>query len=376
MTTKKAAAFLLSILCAFAFMMLPVYAADGPGETLWPTEDFARGSAPLWFRPILTELFLIYRGIPDGNFFSDSVLVLHKGELVYERYASGWDADTPHQMYSVTKSVLSALTGAAIGDGKIGSVDEKVVDYLDIDIAPGQECKRDIAIKHLLMQTSGLPGDGDAQADGYDWWEAADSGKTCFEIPQLAAPGERFAYSSGPGMQTLAALLTKAVGENLFDYAKRKLFGPLGMDSVTWDAAADGVNYGGFGLSMTPRDMMRLGYLYLNGGEWDGVRIIPAPYAAASPPPPGEDYGYAFWRSFDTIPIEDAYSAGGAFGQMIFILPSQDTVIVRTGSAIRLAQLMSRAMLANDFANRLFMTVIYPLVPLKGVPLDYFMENL
>ena len=376
MSAKKAIAFLLSFLCIFAFVMPSAYAASE--STLWPTKEFTKGRPPLWFRPVPIELYLMYRGISDGNFFSDSVLTLHNGELVYERYALGWDADTPHQMYSVTKSVLSALTGIAIGDGKIKSVKDKVIDYLDVVIAPGQECKRDITIEHLLTQTSGLPGDGDAESDGYDWWLAADSGKTCFEIPQYTVPGERFSYSSGPGMQSLAALLTKAVGENLFEYAKRKLFKPLGMDSVKWDAAADGVNYGGFGLSMTPRDMARFGYLYLQGGEWDGKQIIPADYVAASPPPSmaGDFYGYLFWDAFDNIPIDDAYFAGGAFGQFIFIMPSQDTVLVRTGSAIRLAKLMSKAMLASDFANRLFMTVIYPLVPLKGVPLDYFMENL
>jgi len=377
MKAKKTIALILSVLSAAA-PFAPVAQAQGP---FLPSaaEFFPAAQAPRGFRPLLTELFLVGRGITNGNVFNDSVLVLHKGELIYERHARGWDKDTPHQMYSVTKSVLSALVGIAIAEGKLSGVDQKVVDILkNITIAPGQEAKRDITIEHLLTQTSGLPGDSDDEANAVAWWDAKDSGKAAFEMPQVARPGERFAYSSGPGMQTLAALLTNAVGENLFSYAKRKLFGPLGMNSVLWDAAADGVNYGGFGFSMSPRDMLRLGYLYLNEGKWNGKRILPAGYVEAGKPRPllGETYGYAFWNSFGNGRYPGSYHASGSFGNFIFIMPGEDTVIVRTGSAGPATRTVSRGMGSSKAVEAIFMGIVYPLVPLKGVPLDYFIANL
>ena len=370
---KRIVSAVLSVLCLLTLLSPAAFAADRP----WPTADFVKGAPMPWYYVPLVEGYCMVKGITNGNVFNDSVLVLKGGELVYERYALGWDADTTHQMYSVTKSVLSALVGVAIQDGKIESVHQKVKDFFPgLAIPAGQEGKNDITIEHLLRQTSGLPGDDDNEANGVAWWESTDSGKACFLIPQVAKPGERFAYSSGPGMQTLAALLTNAVGKNLFEYAKEKLFAPLGMASVKWDAAGDGVNYGGFGLSMTPRDMARLGYLYLNNGSWNGRQIIPASYVAATPPPAGEDYGYLFWGFSDREGYENAYGASGSFGQFIWILPDQDVVIVRTGSAGPATKTVAKGALASDFVRSFFMKTVYPLAPLNGMNLDYFMETL
>jgi len=372
---KKVIAFVLSVLCLVALLAPAAAAADRP----WPTQGFINGTPMPWYWSPVLEGYCMYAGVSNGNVFNDSVLVLHRGEIIYERYYLGWDADAPHQMYSVTKSVLSALVGVAIADKKITSVDQKVTEFFDGLVIPaGQESKYDITIEHLLRQTSGLPGDGDDESNVCEWWDAPDSGKAAFEIPQMAQPGERFAYSSGPGMQTLSALLTKAVGENLFSYAKRKLFGPLGMSSVVWDAAADGVNYGGFGLSMTPRDMARFGYLYLNNGSWNGTQIIPADYIAASKPRRalGENYGYLFWGTSDLKRFETVYDASGSFGNFIFIIPDWDMVIVRTGSAGPATRTVAKGMASSKLVEAIFMGLVYPLVPLQGVPLDYFIANL
>ena len=370
---KKPLACILAALCLLALLAPAAIAADRP----WPTADFPKGPPMPWYYVPVLEGYCMLQGITNGNVFNDSVLVLRGGELIYERYASGWDMEKPHQMYSVTKSVLSALVGVAIQDGKIESVDQKAAGFFgDLAIPAGQESKYDITIGHLLRQTSGLPGDSDFESNAVEWWNAGDSGRAAFLFPQMAAPGERFSYSSGPGMQALAALLTDAVGRNLFEYASEKLFIPLGMDSVKWDAAADGVNYGGFGISMTPRDMLRLGYLYLNDGVWDGRQIIPAGYVAATPPPAGENYGYLFWGFSKKEGFERAYGASGSFGQFIWILPDQDTVIVRTGSAGPVTRAVARGMAATGLVRAIFMRVVYPLAPLKGVPLDYFMGTL
>jgi len=337
----KIVAFILSILSFFAFWSpnaqpnhIPE-TRDCVGEIpdkygVWPTEEFTEGKAPLWGGAL--EFIFSAKGFFTGGHRSESLLVLHRGKLVYENYAEGWDKDTPHSMFSVTKSVVSALVGIAIGEGYIQGVAQKVTDFFpDAVIVPGQESKRDMTVEHLLTMTSGLPGDGDPV--DWDWWDANDTGVAAFETPQMAAPGTRYAYSSGPGCQTLACLVSRAVGMNLFDYARKKLFAPIGMASVAWDAADDGRSFGGFGISMTPRDMLRFGYLYLNNGRWEDAQVIPASWVAVTPPKSKapKAYGYLFWN-FPLLPFGSSYEANGAYGQYIEILPAWDTVIVRTGT--------------------------------------------
>ena len=356
---KKILALLLSAACLFAFAA-PAYAME-----------FEQAPTPRWFRPLAAELFYMYQGISNGNVFNDSLLVLHEGKIVYERYACGRDESTAQPMFSVTKSVLSAMVGVAIGDGYITGVDQKVIGFFpDAVIEPGQESKRDMTIEHLLQQRSGLPGDSD---DGHViWWEAEDTGLAALMTPQHSAPGTRFSYSSGPGCQTLSAVIQRAAGMNLFEYAQLKLFGPLGMDSVVWDAPEDGLNYGGFGISMTPRDMLRFGYLFLNNGNWNGQQIIPADYVAASAPPAGTNHGYLFWEYLNQPRHSQSYSASGAFGQFIIVMPEHEVVIVRTGSPGPMTRTVNRLAYESALFEFLFMSLVLPLTPLNGVPLDYF----
>jgi len=364
---KKIAALILGVFMALTLCAPAAYAIE-----------FETGPAPAGFRPLPLELEMMRLGLSNINVFTDSILVFQEGRIIYERHARGWDRNTPHRMYSVTKSVLSALVGIAIGDGKIEGVQQKVIDfYPDAVIAPGQEAKRDITVEQLLTHSAGLPGDGDIP--GAEWWvstgDTYDSGRAAFETPQVAAPGERYAYNSGAGMQTLACLVSRAVGMNLFEYAKLKLFDPLGMDSVAWDAADDGSSYGGFGITMSIEDMLRIGLLYLNEGAWEGTQIIPADYIAATRPPSAlrENYGY-LWRTY-TDDDENALRAAGFFGQFICVMPAENTVIVRTGSAGPMMRTIARASLRWPFAEWLAMKIIYPLAPLKGIPLRYFMET-
>ena len=380
----KFAAFILSFLSFFAFWnpnaqpnTIPetrTYVGEVPDKYgVWPTKDFETGPKPAWFVPALAKTAYVFQRPINGNVFSDGVLVLHKGKLVYEDYAEGWDKDTSHQMYSVTKSIVSTLVGIAIGEGKIKGVDQKVIDFFpDAKIAPGQESKRDMTIEHLLTHTSGLRGDGDKEALQDDWWEAKDSGLAAFETPQVAAPGKGHSYSSGAGMQTLACLVSRAVKKNLFAYAKEKLFGPLGMTSVAWDAAADGSTYGGFGLSMTPRDMLRFGYLYLNDGRWEGKQIVPADYVARTPPrsKAAMAYGYLFWNTSLT-PFDESYEASGSFGQFICIMPEYDAVIVRTGSIGPITKAVY-----TKTPDEMFEKLLLPMIAMKGVPWRYFREAL
>jgi CubicO group peptidase (beta-lactamase class C family) len=332
---------------------------------VWPTKGFVTEETPPGLGPLMEAAFAL-KGIPHGGPKTDALLVLHRGKIIYERYDEAWDADKPHYMFSVTKAVVSALVGVAIQEGKIKGVDQKVIDFFpDAKIAPGQESKRDMAVEDLLTMNSGLPGDDDDYSAWAPWWEAKDTGKAAFELPQMDAPGKRHAYSSGPSMQVLACLVSRAVKKNLFAYAKEKLFKPLGMASVKWDAAPDGNNYGGFGVSMTPRDMARFGYLYLNYGRWEDKQLLPAEYVAQSAPLSKSirGYGRLFWN-FSLLPFDSSYEANGTFHQFIGILPEYDTVIVRTGEMGWLFEWAARLMVGAGSQ------AFFP----NGVPLEGILE--
>jgi len=376
----KTIALILSFLSFFAFWnpraqpnSIPetrTYEGEVPDKYgVWPTEDFETGGVSPLIPPLLRARYFLKHA---GTTATDSLLILHKGKLVYENYAAGCDKDTPHFLASASKSVLSALVGIAIGEGKIKGVDDKVVDYFpEARKLPGwQESKADMTVEHLLTMTSGLPGDGD-RAD-LEWWDASaspgeanDTGLASFLAPQQAKPGERYAYSTGAGCQALACLVSRAVGKNLFAYAKEKLFGPLGMASVTWDAPADGRNYGGMGVRMTPRDMLRFGYLYLNNGRWEDKQIFPAWWAAQSGPRGKNPLAYGrLFMNCGIFPFSSSFEAAGAMGQYICILPEQDMVVVRTGSAGPIV----RTLAGTEGAT---LELLLGLAPLKNLPVDY-----
>ena len=301
---------------------------------IWPTEDFTPGQAPKWLRPGWIKTFYA-KTVYNENDWMDGFLVLRGGKVLFEEYYNGYDADTPHYMASVTKSVVSALVGIAIGEGYIHGIEDKVLDYFPEapSLLGWEESKRDMTIEHLLTMTSGITTDNDDDAwDGYFAENQKDSALYAFLLPQAYAPGKKYSYDSMVPC-ILLGIIERASGQNLLDYANEKLFGPLGMDSVEWGTTADGLPIGGFGIDMTPRDMARFGYLYLNYGRWEEQQVIPADYVVRTPPRSigPTAYGYMFWNN-RRMPFTGSYEANGADGQFICIAPFLDMVYVCTGS--------------------------------------------
>jgi CubicO group peptidase (beta-lactamase class C family) len=246
----------------------------------------------------------------------DSVLILKNGYLISENYFGENTADTPHFLASCTKSVLSALTGIAIAEGKIKGPEQKASDFY-----PGADSE--ITIAQLLTMTSGIDGDEDWDV----WANAEDIGRALLEHELLAPPGTKYHY--GNGVELLANLLAKAVGQPLQDYAREKLFEPMDIRNYSWSTNANGTAFGGFGLEMTPRDMLKFGYLYLQNGRWKDRQLLPAQWVRDSAPWSAEPsrYGRLFWNnSFDG----SVYEARGAYGQYISIFTAQNAVVVVT----------------------------------------------
>jgi CubicO group peptidase (beta-lactamase class C family) len=264
-----------------------------------------------------------------------SFLVARGGYLVFERYYGLSWRNSCHNVKSVTKSVLSALIGIAIRDGYLRGVEQLVTEALPAFASadPPESPRRRIRIKHLLTMTSGLRWD---EGNGIvremihspNWLEFID------RQPVAREPGERFNYSNADAM-LLVALLTAATRTPALAYADHALFGPLGITDRLWQRDPQGIYFGGSELYLSPRDLAKLGYLYLNEGAWEGDQVVPADWVRQSiaqqvTTNEGAGYGYLWWLS--KYGRHTLYRAVGLGGQRIHVVPDLDLVIVTTSS--------------------------------------------
>lgn len=233
-------------------------------------------------------------------------------------------------MWSVSKSIISALVGIAIDHGYIQSVDTKLSEYFP-ELAEDDQ-KKDVTIRHLLTHTSGFEWDDDVCFDkGYR------SNKNMInfllERPMSNAPGLAFNYSTC-STHVLSAVIQLATGKDAYTFAHENLFLPVGMNSVHWAFKQD-VALGGTGVQMTARDMAQFGQLFLNNGKWGDEQIISEEWVRESTSPqfPGivdsPQRGY-LWKIGSELDIPYYYATGKG-GQLIFIVPELNLVTVVTG---------------------------------------------
>jgi CubicO group peptidase (beta-lactamase class C family) len=259
----------------------------------------------------------------------DSLLVVRNGYIITEKYYSPYEQDTQHGVYSVTKSIISALIGIAIQEGFIDSVNDPVLNYFpERNIDNYDALKRSITIEHLLTMSAGLKWDWDEMISTPDYVQYV------LDQPMYSEPGAEFFYSSG-NAHVLSAIIQETSGLNANNFAQKYLFDYLGIDDLSWKKDLSGISKGGWGMKMKPRDMAKFGYLYLNQGKWDGQQIIPAEWIEASTksyhqvPEPLEPWdlymGYFWWLHEDGI-----YAAHGMKGQFIYVIPEFDLVVVIT----------------------------------------------
>jgi len=298
-------------------------------EVYWPTEAW-QVAAPEEQGMDAALLQQMLDAIDEQNLNIDSVVVVHNGYIVAEKYYRPYKQDYLHDVYSITKSVVSALIGIAIREGYIDSVDDLVLDFCPERTFENDDAlKRSITLEHLLTMSSGLEWDWDEMVSSRDWVQYV------LDQPMYIEPGTEFYYSSG-NAHVLSAIIQEASGLNTHDFAQLYLFDPLGISDVRWNTDLDGIPKGGWGMAMKPRDMAKLGYLYLNQGVWDGRQVIPAEWIEASTerhiqvPEPLEPWdlymGYLWWLHED-----GPYAAHGTKGQFIYVIPELDLVVVFTG---------------------------------------------
>ncbi len=284
-----------------------------------------------------------------------SVLVARGGRLVFERYFSGpdeiqsrrvrdvvFDADTLHDMKSVSKSVASLVLGIAIDRGLIGSIDEPIFNFFP-EMSDLRSPEKDrLRLVHALTMTMGLgwveatPATGDEDNDEARMNRSPDPCRFVLgSLPVTAPPGQTFFYNTG-ALRLLSAIVRKATGRPLDEFARANLFEPLGITSVEWKRYKGDTDTGG-GLRLKPRDMVKIGQLVLAGGNWNGHRIvskawIDASTAAHTKASATYDYGYLWWlgRSRHDEREVRVLAALGRGGQSIRIVPDLDLVVAVT----------------------------------------------
>jgi CubicO group peptidase (beta-lactamase class C family) len=255
--------------------------------------------------------------------FSDvhSAVVVRGGRMLYEFYRDA-APDLLRDVQSVVKSALCALTGVALGQGHIASLDQPVLALLP-EWAPANSDARAqaITVRHLLTMTAGF------EVKDPTGTAAPGRPQEAWARPLRSAPGEQFAYDNAL-IPMLATVLEKATGMTTADYARRHLVEPLGMAEPSFTG----------GLRLRTVDMARLGHLFLQRGAWSGRSIIPASYVLdatrrqnAGGAPVGLPYGYMWWIPPSSDP-RPTFLASGFGGQFIWVHPPLDLVIATTAT--------------------------------------------
>jgi CubicO group peptidase (beta-lactamase class C family) len=278
-------------------------------------------------------------------------LVLKDDRLLFEGTFNGADRTSTQTSFSVAKSFASALIGIAIGEGRIGSLDDPITRYLpELSGRPGLDR---IRIRHLLTMTSGLRYNGTG-AGGSPFGDDArtyydpDLRALALGVQAEVAPGGRWQYNNFHPL-LLGLILERATGRTVSDYLSEKLWRPLGMEAPgSWslDSRHDGFEKMESGLNGRAIDFAKLGRLYLLHGAWEGRQLVPAAWvdgsirhdpevAGPATSPAGEewarslDYGYMWW--IDTR-APGRFFAMGNLGQYIYVAPDREAVLVRFGT--------------------------------------------
>lgn len=324
-----------------------------------------------------------------------SLLIYKDGKLVFEVYFPGhdyqwdspnfhgnwvtWNVDRRHNIHSAGKSITSACIGIAIDQGFIESVAQSIFDYLPEHQHLNTAGKDQITIEHLLTMTSGLEWDewGTSYSNESNdiialWFDCEDPIACILERPLISEPGTKFTYSGG-NIIVLGEIIKNATGMDIEAFSWQYLFKPLGIETPPWRWIGDtGVIYAGGDQQLTPREMLKFGVTYLDGGAWNGQQIVPkswvknsaTPYSGSDnrwfnhplrPIPPGDDtwgwrgYSYAWWtHEFSHAGVKiPAYWTFGWGGQKIVVFPDKNAVVVFTGANYTSADATAKILVKN-----------------------------
>jgi CubicO group peptidase (beta-lactamase class C family) len=265
-------------------------------------------------------------------------VVTHKGRVVAEHYYAGATATSANHIRSVTKGITSTLAGIAVDQGAIPRLDTAVLEYLpECDTAGLDERKRAITLEHLLTMTAGfqwseLTFEEAALAEVSDWFGGGKRSalSDALRRPLACTPGTAFNYDS-PAADLLSVVLTRATGRDLCTFAIEYLFDPLDITAFEWETDPAGFYRGSAGLVMRPRDLAKIGQLYLQRGEWHGRQIVSSTWIEQATKAQvaldgGYGYGWLWWVG-NGAPVH-FFSGVGYGGQLLLVAPALELVVV------------------------------------------------
>ncbi|MCI5045222.1 MAG: beta-lactamase family protein, partial [Aquisalinus sp.] len=267
------------------------------------------------------------------------LLILQDGAVRLEKYRLGFSAEERWTSFSVAKSLTSTLVGAAIQDGYIASLEDKVSTYITGLTGSAYE---DVSIRQLLTMTSGVQWNEDYEDPASDVAlfnkHLADDGLPNIvsymkKLPRAHPPGAVWNYSTGE-TNLIGILVAEATGQSVASYLSEKIWGPYGMQQdATWLLGEDGLELSGCCIQAATRDFARFGQFILEGGQVNGVPVLPAGWINSATTKQadfgaeGEGYGFQWWAEDD-----GPFAAYGIFGQSIYIDPSRNLVIATNSS--------------------------------------------
>jgi CubicO group peptidase (beta-lactamase class C family) len=318
----------------------------------------------------------LVNGVIDGTYADvRSILVYRKGALLLEEYFYGYDRNRPHEMRSFTKSVISLLAGAAVHRGLLRA-DEPVLARLGYPAYDNPDPRKaKVTLTDLLSNQSGFAcneHDRSSPGNEVNLFETPDWVKAFVDLPMLADPGTVGRYCSG-GFYTAGRLVERATGKPLPEFAADVLFGPLGIQRANWkwNFTLDRSQRNEFGqVYLRPRDMLKLGILIQDRGEWKGNRVVSASWIDAAVARQSRvddsDYGLGIWHRWYRVRTSagdqrvDTIMLSGNGGQKVYLVPSLDLIVVSTGTAFfvesplneMLARVLLPALMDNNPAPR------------------------
>ena len=356
------------ILVSFALVLFNIKCAKHENNTPWPNNGWER-SKPALEGMSLDSLSAFSNKLKSGELgYIDGMLIIRNGKIVFEKeYSNNYDSlfeitntkpgkynyydpvwhpyyknTELHTMQSVSKSFTAAAIGIAIKNGVIRDLDVKIMEYfVGFESSNPDPRRNEMTIRDVLTMTTGISWDElsmpytDTSSSCVQMEASQDWVKYVLDQPMAFKPGEKWEYSSGATI-LLSNIIKQSTGQDLADYVEQNLFNELGIQNYYWKHTPKGLTDAEGGLYLTPRDLAKFGYLYLNNGVWDGIPVLPDNWVQNNFSKPLDTiwpdfkYGHQWWL----IPYGEnkiTMLASGLGGQRMLVIPEFNIVAVFTG---------------------------------------------
>ena len=356
------------ILVSFSLLLFNIKCAKQENNTPWPNNGWER-SKPALEGMSLDSLSSFSNKLKSGELgYIDGMLIIRNGKIIFEKeYSNNYDSlfkitntkpgkynyydpvwhpyyknTELHTMQSVSKSFTAAAIGIAIKNGVIKDLDVKIMEYfVGFESSNPDPRRNEMTIRDVLTMTTGISWDElsmpytDTSSSCVQMEASQDWVKYVLDQPMAFKPGEKWEYSSGATI-LLSNIIKQSTGQDLADYVEQKLFNELGIQNYYWKHTPKGLTDAEGGLYLTPRDLAKFGYLYLNNGVWNGKPVLPDNWVENNLSKPLDTiwpsfkYGHQWWL----IPYGEnkiTMLASGLGGQRMLVIPEFNIVAVFTG---------------------------------------------